>query len=112
MNANGGWANSNDNGNGDDNRWLNLRKTEQENMTGNYDLRVCDETNVYSIRIYRLEEAETEQNHGQPNESFCTHTQIYLLSLMNIHWWNREYANLHKKKRESGRVEDKMRVSE
>lgn len=49
-----------------------------------------------AYRIYRLEEAETEQNHGQPNESFCTHTQIFLLSLMNIHWWNREYANLHK----------------
>lgn len=48
-------------------------------MTGNYDLRVCDETNVYSIRIYRLEEAETEQNHGQPNESFCTHTQMFFV---------------------------------
>lgn len=78
-NVNGGWAKA---------TVLNLRKTEQENTTGNYDLRVCD---VASGCLVQAKQKIHKQNHRRRRrqrhrrwQSFYTHTQIFLLSLITF----------------------------
>lgn len=67
----------------------NLRKTEQENMTGNYDLRVCDEARVVAClewnrtKYTRAKTTDDYVDHVDTEaKAFYTHTQIFLLSLI------------------------------